>query len=96
MQLKYERPVFFFVRIGYPSVDVLKSINLQGYIERDYFPKIKGYVYNRNLHFVSSPPKDTQPLEFIADTGFSVFVVLDPEIIQSISNVLASVTNLRK
>lgn len=78
------KAVFFFVRVGYPSVDVLKSINLQGYIQQDYFPKIKGYVHNKNLHFVSSPPNNTQPLEFTADTGFSGFVVLDPEIIQSI------------
>ena len=26
------KAVFFFVRVGYPSVHVLKSINLQGYI----------------------------------------------------------------
>jgi len=50
------KATFFFVRVGYHSVHVLKSINLQGYIDQYYLPKIKGYVHNRNLHFISSIP----------------------------------------
>ena len=50
------KAVFFFVRVGYPSVHVLKSINLQGYIHQDYFPTVKGYVHNRNLHLVGLSP----------------------------------------
>jgi len=34
------KAVFFFVRVGYPSVHVLKSVVLQGHIENNYFPKI--------------------------------------------------------
>ena len=78
------KAVFFFVRVGYPSVHVLKSIHLQGYIEQEYFPKVKGYVHDRNLHLASSAPDDMPPLDFIADTGFSGSVVLDPKVIQSI------------
>jgi predicted aspartyl protease len=78
------KAVFFFVKVGYPSVHVLKSINLQGYIEQEYFPKIKGYVHNRNLHLASSTPDDIQSLDFIADTGFSGYIVLDAKVIQCI------------
>ncbi|MCK4614940.1 MAG: hypothetical protein KAU14_09065 [Thermoplasmata archaeon] len=78
------KAVFFFVRVGYPSVHVLKSINLQGYIHQDYFPTVKGYVHNRNLHLVSSTPNNVRPLELIADTGFSGSIVLDKEVIQGI------------
>ncbi len=78
------KAAFFFVRVGYPSVHVLKSINLQGYIEQEYFPKINGYVYDRNLHLASSTPDDIHPLDFIADTGFSGSVVLDTKVIQCI------------
>jgi hypothetical protein len=31
------KAVFFFVRVGYPSVHVLKSVVLQGHIENNYF-----------------------------------------------------------
>lgn len=34
--------VFYFVRVGYPSVHVLKSIVLQGQITNEYFATIKG------------------------------------------------------
>lgn len=44
------KAVFFFVRVGYPSVHVLKSINLQGYIHQFHFPLVKSYVHNRSLH----------------------------------------------
>ena len=39
------KAVFFFVRVGYPSVHVLKSINLQGYIEKDHFPRRISYMH---------------------------------------------------
>lgn len=78
------KAVFFFVRVGYPSVHVLKSINLQGYIHQLCFPLVKSYVRNRSLHIASSIPGDVQPLELIADTGFSGSLVLDTEVIQSI------------
>ena len=32
------KAVFFFVRVGYPSVHVLKAVRLQGYIYQDVFP----------------------------------------------------------
>ena len=70
------KAVFFFVRVGYPSVHVLKSINLQGYIHQFYFPLVKSYVQNRSLHIASSIHDDVQPLELIADTGFSGSLVL--------------------
>ena len=76
------KAVFFFVKVGYPSVDVLKSIALQGRIYEDYFPKVKGSVHNRNIHLTSSPLKNLQDLNFIADTGFSGSIVLDINIIQ--------------
>jgi len=78
------KAVFFFVKVGHPSVDVLKNIALQGHIYEDYFPKIKGCVHNRNLHLTSLPPKNLQDLDFIADTGFSGSVVLDTSITQSL------------
>ncbi|MFQ6091355.1 MAG: hypothetical protein ACE5OR_01535 [bacterium] len=78
------KAVFFFVKVGYPSVHVLKSINLRGYIDQDYFPKVKGYIYTRNLHLGSSIPYDVQSFDLIADTGFSGSVVLDTKVIQSI------------
>ncbi len=40
------KAVFFFIKVGYPLVDVLKSIALQGHIYEDYFPKVKGCVHN--------------------------------------------------
>ncbi|MEW6102591.1 MAG: hypothetical protein AB1630_02035 [bacterium] len=79
------KAVFFFVKIGYPAVHVLKSIKLEGYIDQGYFPKVKGYIHNRNLHLASSiPAENIHSLDFIADTGFSGFIVLDTKIIQSI------------
>jgi len=78
--------VFFFVRVGYPSVHILKAISLQGYIEQNYFPKIKGHVHERNLHLGHSTPDDTQTLDFIADTGFSGSVVRDTRIIECIES----------
>jgi hypothetical protein len=35
---KDPKAVFFFVRVGSPSVHVLKSVVLQGRIENEYFP----------------------------------------------------------
>jgi hypothetical protein len=32
------KAVFFFVRVGYPSVHILKSIHLQGHIRDRHFP----------------------------------------------------------
>ena len=78
------KAVFFFVRIGYPSVHILKGISLRGYIEQEYFPIIKGCVHDKYLHLVSSPSKDVQNLDFIVDTGFSGYIVLDTKVIQSI------------
>ncbi len=75
------KAVFFFVRVGYPSVHVLKSINLKGYI---HHPLVKDFVQNRNLHIVSSIHGNVQPLELIADTGFSWSLVLDTEVLQGI------------
>jgi hypothetical protein len=46
---KNPKAVFFFVRVGYPSVHVLKTVRLQGYIYQDYFPKVEGYIQNRIL-----------------------------------------------
>ena len=80
------RAVFFFVRVGYPSVHVLKAVNLRGYIEQDYFPKINGYVQNRNLHLGHSTPGDSNTFDFIADTGFSGSIVLDTGIIECIES----------
>ncbi len=34
------KAAFFFVKVGYPSVHVIKMVRLQGYIEQDYFPKV--------------------------------------------------------
>jgi len=79
------KAVFFFVRVGYPSVHVLKSVVLQGRIENNYFPTIKGYVHNRNLYLDSAFPENTELIDFIADTGFSGYIVLDPEILKSIN-----------
>lgn len=74
------KAVFFFVRIGYPSVHILKGISLRGYIEQEYFPIIKGCVHDKYLHLVSSPPNDIQNLDFIVDTGFSGYIVLDTKV----------------
>jgi len=63
------KAVFFFVRVGYPSVHILKSISLQGHIHQLYFPLVKSYVQNRSLHIASTIHGDVQPLELIADTG---------------------------
>ena len=78
--------VFFFVRVGYPSVHVLKAVNLKGRIEQAYFPKINGYVHNRSLHFGYSTPSDAHALDFIADTGFSGSIVLDTRVIECIES----------
>jgi len=78
------RAVFFFVKVGYPSVHVLKSINLQGYIHQLYFPLVKSYIQNGSLHIVSSVHGNVEPLELIADTGFSGSLVLDTVVLQSI------------
>ncbi|PKP57837.1 MAG: hypothetical protein CVT88_03030 [Candidatus Altiarchaeales archaeon HGW-Altiarchaeales-1] len=80
------RAAFFFVRVGYPSVHVLKAVNLQGYIEQDYFPKMKGHVHERNLYLGHSTPNDTYTFDFIVDTGFSGSVVMDIEAIQCIES----------
>ncbi|MBW8050018.1 MAG: hypothetical protein FVQ77_06740 [Cytophagales bacterium] len=34
------KAIFHFIRIGYPSVDVLKNVRLQGKIIEHYLPKI--------------------------------------------------------
>jgi len=81
---KNPKAVFFFVRIGSPSVHVLKTVKLQGKILNDYFPTVQGYVQNKNLHLISSIPKDKKHLEFIADTGFSGNIVIDTNIISRI------------
>jgi len=79
------KAIFFFVRVGYPSVHVLKSISLQGKILQDYFPKVKGYIQKRSLHLVSAVPENIlRPLELTADTGFSGSLVLDTDVIQDI------------
>ncbi len=75
---------YFFVRVGYPSVHVLKTVRLQGYIHQDYFPQVKGYIRNGSLNLAYSDPENGQPLEFIVDTGFSGSLVLDARAIQSI------------
>lgn len=54
------KAVFYFVRIGYPSVHILKNINLQGYFTHDNFPTVSGYIHNRNLHLISTTPSDMQ------------------------------------
>lgn len=78
------KAVFFFVRVGYPSVHVLKTVRLQGYIYQDYFPKVKGYIQNKSLNLVLSIPDNVQLLELVADTGFSGSLVLDTTAIQGI------------
>ena len=78
------KAVFFFVKVGYPSVHVIKMVKLQGYIEQDYFPTVKGYIQDKGLNLVSAIPGNMQPLEIIADTGFSGFLVLDAGAIQDI------------
>jgi hypothetical protein len=65
------KAVFFFVRVGYPSVHVLKTLRLQGYIYQDYLPQVKGYIRNGSLNLAHADPENAQSLEFIADTGFS-------------------------
>jgi len=80
------KAIFFFVRVGHPSVDVLKTISLQGSICKDHFPKVKGYVYERKLHLTSLPPNKLNSLALIADTGFSGSIVLDTSIIQNIDS----------
>jgi len=81
---KDSKAIFFFVRVGYPSVHVLKTLRLQGYIYQDYFPKVKAYIHDRSLTLVFSTPENVQPLELIADTGFSGSLVLDTTAIQGI------------
>lgn len=81
---KDSKAVFFFVRVGYPSVHVLKTVRLQGYIYQDYFPKVKGYIQNRSLNLGFLIPGNVQPLELVADTGFSGSIVLDTTAIQGI------------
>lgn len=49
---KDPKSIFFFVKVGYPGVEVLK--NLQGYISQKYFPKIKGYIQDRRLYFAKA------------------------------------------
>jgi len=44
--------VFFFVRVGFPSVHMLKHVRLQGNIEQNCFPKVislwKNYILLQN------------------------------------------------
>jgi predicted aspartyl protease len=80
------KAVFFFVRVGYPSVHVLKRMNLQGHIRERYFPVVQSYVQNRCLHIASSLPEDMRPLDLIVDTGFSGGLTLDTEVIQNIDS----------
>lgn len=84
-QKRDPKAVFFFVRVGHPSVHVLKSIALQGHIERDFFPKIKGYIQNKTVNLVSSISDDNQSFDLIADTGFSGSIVLDLTVIDQIN-----------
>jgi predicted aspartyl protease len=78
------KAIFFFVRVGYPSVHVLKAVRLQGDIYQDYFPRLKGFVRNGNLSLAHSDPENSQPLELLVDTGFSGSLVLDAMAIQNI------------
>lgn len=83
---KDAKAIFFFVRVGYPSVHVLKTVRLRGYIYQDYFPKVKCYIENRILNLAFSIPENEQPVELIADTGFSGSLVLDTRIIKGIDS----------
>ena len=81
---KDPKAIFFFVKVGYPSVHVLKTVRLQGAIDQDYSHKVKGYIQDGRLNLVSSIPEYTQPLELLADTGFSGSLALDTTAIQGI------------
>jgi len=80
------KAVFFFVRVGYPSVHVLKTVRLQGYIYQDFFPKANGYIRNGSLKLAYSDPDNDPPLEFIVDTGFSGSLVLDASAMKNIES----------
>lgn len=80
------KAVFFFVRVGYPSVHVLKTVRLQGSIYQDVFPKANGYIRNGSLKLAYTDPNNEPPLEFIVDTGFSGSLVLDASAIQKIES----------
>ncbi len=78
------KAVFFFVRVGFPSVHMLKHVRLQGNIEGNSFPNVKGHISEEKLHITSEPSGGDPPLNIIVDTGFSGEIVLDGGIIGSI------------
>jgi len=79
---KDPKAIFFFVKVGYPAVHVIK--NLRGYIYQECFPKVKGYIQDRRLYLATHIPENIQSLEFVVDTGCSETLVLDKSIIQNI------------
>lgn len=81
---KDPRAVFFFVRVGFPSVHMLKHVRLEGNIEQYCFPKVKGHISQEKLHITSEPSDGYAPLNIIVDIGFSGEIVLDGGTIKSI------------
>ena len=66
---------------------MLKTVRLQGYIDQDYFPKVKGYIQNERLNLAFTIPEHVRSLELLADTGFSGSLVLDTKAMQSIKEI---------
>lgn len=75
---------FFFVRVGFPSVHVLKRVVLQGEIQQEYFPKIRGFIQDTHLNLMPSIRENTDFLELMADTGFSGALVLDSKVLEKV------------
>jgi predicted aspartyl protease len=79
------KAIFYSVRIGFPTVHVLKSIKLQGEIYHERLPKVQAVVIEKELHFESEISFFLKSFDFIIDTGFTGSVILDYELIEKIN-----------
>jgi hypothetical protein len=83
---KYPEIIFYTVRIGYPSVGVLKSTRLQGGISHNKkIPEIQCCIQNKMIHFLSNPYANHEIFDFTVDTGFTETIMIPTQKIDDIT-----------
>jgi hypothetical protein len=77
---------FYFVRIGFPFVDEVKTKILEGYIANNRYPKTTGTIIDKRIHLDSSPDIKGNIFELIPDTGFTEYLSLGTNMIEDIEH----------
>lgn len=77
---------FYFVRIGYPYVDEVKSIKFEGSIVDKRYPKTFGEIINKRINLNYPNAIGGKRIELIPDTGFTAYLSLDTNQIDDVEN----------